>query len=82
MNYKEIAICMLENNDDERLDGLVYHFMKEILGDKGMICELQERISNMVREINNVKSLGSIYYFVGAKYDKELERKAKNELQS
>lgn len=82
MNYKEIAICMLENNDDERLDGLVYHFMKEILGDKGRICELQERISNTVREINNVKSLGNIYSFVGAKYDKELERKAKNGLRS
>ena len=82
MDYKEIAIHMLEKNDDERADRLVYHFMTGLLGDKGRICELQERIVNMIREINNVKYLGSIYSFVGVKYDKELERKSIDGLQS
>lgn len=38
MDYKEIAIHMLEKNDDERADRLVYHFMTGLLGDKGRIC--------------------------------------------
>ena len=71
MNYKETAIHMLKNNEDERLDGLVYHFMKEILGEKGGIFEMQECIIDMVRKIQDLKHLNQIYSSVELKFSKE-----------
>lgn len=76
MNYKKKASLLLERNEDERAASLVYHFLVNLLEDKGSIYEIQECIIDMVRKIQDLKHLNQIYSSVELKLSKE---KAKEE---